>query len=128
MGESGSINLEYLQSLKTNLKERASAAFGAGKNSTGTFFGKLSDAVNPAKIVGENPQVATSLKELATANKEFSTYLPKYEEALAQYFKKDSQGVWQPNVNKAINALKKGDDPVALRLMKKADSALKTSG
>lgn len=122
--QEGGLSPQYLQNLKKDLQIRADEAFKAGKHEIGKLYSTMSKAVNPAKIVSKNPQLAGSLKELRTANKEFADYIPKYEEAMKQYFKKDAQGNFIPDVGKAVRAVN-GADNATLRQMEKADAALR---
>jgi hypothetical protein len=115
--------LQYLQNLKKDLKTLANKAFGSGSNDLGMFYSELSKSVDPAKAISESPKIAEGLKDIAAANKQFSTFLPKYEEALRLHFTKDSQGGFVPNIDKAVTAIRGGNNAL-LRQMKVADSGL----
>lgn len=119
----GKLYIGYLQALKKDLRVLSGKSFKAGNNRLGGMYKDLANEVNPAKIVSENPQLSSSLKEIARANKEFANLVPKYDEAMKLYFTEDATGKFIPNPSKAINAIK-GNDPVFLRRMRKADSAL----
>ena len=123
MAKEGNVSIEYLQNLKKDLQVRADDAFTAERNEIGKFYQELSNAVNPAKIVADNPNLTKGLEELSEANKNFANLVPKHEEAIKQYFTKDAQGKPIPDVDKAIRAIR-GQDIVTLRQMRKADLAL----
>ena len=120
---SGELSIRYLQDLKGGLNNLSQKAFSAGNNELGIFYRDLSKSVNPANIVSGSKTLSKSLKGIAKANKEFAKVVPKYEEAIKQYYKKDAQGNYVPDINKAVGAVQRGDT-VAIRQMKKADSAL----
>jgi len=123
MSKQKDVPLMYLQDLKKDLKVLSQKAYAAGNKDIGVFYGELSANVNPATIISGNQSLATSLKDVAIANKEFHALVPKHEEAMKQFFKKDASGNYVPDINKAVNAVKKADT-VTLRQMTKADSAL----
>jgi hypothetical protein len=115
--------LQYLQDLKKDTHKLSQDAFSKGDKELGTFYLKLSHSVDPAKAISENPQIAKGLSELANANKQYHTVATKYEELLKQHFKKNAQGGYVPNIDKAVKAIR-GGDKVTLREMQKADMAL----
>jgi hypothetical protein len=117
------LNIGYLQRLKKDIKIHSQKAYSAGNPELGRFYSELSKSVDPAKTIAENPALSANLKEIAEANKQFSSYLPKYEEAIKNYFKKDAQGGFIPDIDKAVNAIRR-TDVVSLRQMQKADMAL----
>jgi len=117
------LNIGYLQRLKKDIKIHSQKAYSAGNPELGRFYSELSKSVDPAKTIAENPSLSANLKEIAEANKNFSSYLPKYEEAIKNYFKKDAQGGFIPDIDKAVNAIRR-TDVVSLRQMQKADMAL----
>jgi hypothetical protein len=119
------ISIGYLQNLKSDLKTRSQQAYGSDAR-LGKFYSELSDAVNPAKAVSDNPNVTKHLKLIAEANKQYTHFLPKYDEAIKQYFKKDSQERLIPDIDKAVSAVR-GQNTVEIRQMKLADSALPES-
>jgi hypothetical protein len=119
------ISIGYLQNLKSDLKTRSQQAYGSDAR-LGKFYSELSDAVNPAKAVSDNPNVTKHLKLIAEANKQYTQFLPKYDEAIKQYFKKDSQERLIPDIDKAVSAVR-GQNTVEIRQMKLADSALPES-
>ena len=115
--------LMYLQNLKKDVKVLSQRAYSSGNSELGRFYSELSKSVDPAKAVAENPSLAKGLKEIAAANKAYNDVVPKYEEALRLYFKKNSQGGYSPDISKAVTAVRGGNKAV-LTEMKKADSAL----
>lgn len=113
----------YLQDLKKATKDLATNAFSSGKNELGRTYQSLSNLVNPANIVSSNPSLQKTFHSIAKANKEYSSLIPKYEEAMKNYFKKDATGNMIPDIGRAINAVK-SNDISAIRQMRKADLAL----
>lgn len=123
MAKQKQLPLGYLQNLKKDIKRLSQKAYSTGNSELGLFYSELSKSVDIAKTISSNPALSKNLKEIAVANKEFSEFLPKYEEALRQFYKKNSQGGYAPDVNKAVKAVR-GQDKAALKEMVKADSAL----
>ena len=119
----GTVSIKYLQDLKGDLRTLSGKAFGTSNNELGIFYKDLANAANPADIVSGSKMLSKKLSRIAEANAVFNKTVPKYEEAMKQYFKRDAQGNFIPDINKAVNAVQKGDT-VAIRQMRKADSVL----
>jgi len=97
----------------------------AGEGLVANVQKQLSGALNPAKmtdlIKGKN--ISEELAMLNKVNKEFSDLVPRYEEALKNYTKLDASGKPIADFERAVKAVQR-NDVVAIRQMRKADSAL----
>ncbi len=120
----GGLSVKYLQDLKNDLKNLSTQAYKGQTPNTqlGKLYSELSNDVNPATLVSRNKQLTKELSEIADANREFASLVPKYEAAMKFYFK-EVNGNFVPAPEKAIRAIAT-NDVVAIRQMKSADKLL----
>lgn len=119
----GGFHIKYLQNMKDDLRNLAGKAFKEGDNRLGVMYKQLANDMNPATIVSDNPILAKNLSDIARANKEFSTLVPRYERAMKNFFRKDAEGNFIPDPQKATSIIGRNDKTL-IREMKMADQAL----
>lgn len=119
----GGFGIMYLQDLKNAAREKASIATRDGKHELAKMYTQISKDVNPANIISRDKALTSQFKEIGAANKEFSTFVDKYDRAMGSYYKKNSVDEFVPDINKSLNAIAR-NDTVAIREMKLADMAL----
>lgn len=120
---SGTLSIDYLQSLKNSAQDLAETYSRSGKNQLAALYSELSRNVNPAKIITSDPELAERLPALAMANKSYSEFIPKYEEAIANFAKTDANGNLVPDFGKIVRAVE-GNDVAVIRKIRKAEQAL----
>ena len=119
--DGGEIPLGYLQGKKARLQESGYS----GHSELNHAQKGLAKVLNPVEmrdnIVGKN--IEPELAQLAKSNKEYSEFVPRYEEALKNYSKAGADGKAVPDFTRAINAIRRGDK-ATIRQMAKADKGL----
>jgi hypothetical protein len=120
----GGLSVKYLQDLKNELRKLSNQAYKGQNpnNELGKLYKELANDVNPATLVTRNKSLSKDLHEIATANRDFASLVPKYEAAMKHYFK-EVNGQWVPNPNNAIRAIA-SNNKVVTREMERADLLL----
>jgi hypothetical protein len=117
------VPLEVLQGLKNDARRISQKAYNAGDYNTSNIFSKLSDSINPAKIVSQNPVLSNRMSALAEANAAFTKRIKPFNELTELITTKDANGNVIIDTTKVVSAVKNNNTQVINRL-RKIDTSL----
>lgn len=123
--ESGeNISIKYLQDLKKRVYSLRDHYSQKGDYELSRTYSAIYDAINPAKVVTDNPELNRNLAVLAEANSAYVPIVRAYDKAMKLYFKEDvTKRELIPDVGKVIRAVK-ANDRTMLKEFNKADQLL----